>query len=530
MHNPHPIFIGCDTELYNAIHGENSQSEETGARAARAVLDQVEGLPRRTPIIYSPGIRPYDSYANAYGQYYHKPGYQHASISLNQGVVFNPQDCDRKYSPSNGGCNYIDLNHFETCTPEVRLAREFVAAFHANLRTAWAAAESAEGLLEGQHIVLLANNVDPYGSSYGGHMNYHISSWLWNKLVDRSPFSLLFLLTFKISSIIYTGQGRVLITKKGVPIYRVTQRGLKMKCVRGAQTTFNRPLFNERDEPLCNEARLHDIFYDTNLSEPSLYLKAGVNQLILAMLEEDYVDHNLIVDDPLYSLYIIDSDPSLQKKITLRNGKSLTAVELQILFFEKARQFVSKGLANEYVGDAEEILDYWRATLEMLRLRDFDGLSQRLDWVLKKYLIEKAMGDSSTLAWNPEEALHLDMIYSSLNPSEGIYFRALADQYVERIVSDDDIEHFRHYPPNTTRAWARANILRRVAPEDIIEVNWDEIKLRVRDQDRVSLHTIKFPHVYASTKLELETIFNECFDIKELLEKLDTFSEEINKY
>ena len=45
----------------------------------------------------------------------------------------DPQDWGRKFLRTNGACCYIDLNHLEVCTPEVRSARDFVAASRAML-------------------------------------------------------------------------------------------------------------------------------------------------------------------------------------------------------------------------------------------------------------------------------------------------------------------------------------------------------------------------------------------------------------
>lgn len=533
---PLPIIIGSDTELYNAIHDNEMRLSDTGGKASRVVLSEINGVANQTQTCYTNGnctpiSAPYHQTGHINYGYNTGQGYQHTYKSTNKShddstahsetqSRYNPQDHDRKYSVANGGCNYIDLNHLETCTPEVRLAREFVAVFHANLLAIREAAESAtEKLAEGQRIVLLANNVDPFGSSYGGHMNFHISSNLWNKLADRSFSSLAMLLTFKISSIVYTGQGRMTITPQGKPQYRLTQRGLEMKCVRGTQTTFNRPLFNARDEAHCEEARLHDIFYDTNLLEPALYLKAGVNQLILAMLEEDYIDHTLAVDDPLYALRVYDCAPSLEKKVNLINGESITAVDIQYRFFEHAQRFIESGRADLYVGEAKQILEYWGSTLDLLKARDFDRLSRRLDWVLKKRIIEHAIENHSASGWKSPQAFHLDMIYSSLDPNEGVYYQALADNYVERIVSDEDIAYFLHDPPVDTRAWGRTHLLRQLPADDIVAVNWDAIKVRIRKNRQLSTYTVKFPKVHGATEAELKQYFNNT-NTQELVEIL----------
>ena len=75
------------------------------------------------------------------------------------------QDWGRQYLSSNGGCIYIDMDHFELCTPEVRSARDYVIAWHAMLGIARTALDTANARLPiNKRIVLLANNSDGEGN------------------------------------------------------------------------------------------------------------------------------------------------------------------------------------------------------------------------------------------------------------------------------------------------------------------------------------------------------------------------------
>ena len=144
--------------------------------------------------------------------------------------------------------------------------------------------------------MLLANNSDGHGASYGGHLNMLVTRALWDEVFRIKLFPTLFLLAaYQVSSICFTGQGKVGAEnhRPDVP-FQLTQRGDFFDCLVAERTTFNRPIVNSRDEAHCGAgsasfdnqlARLHVIFYDTNLAETSTYLKVGVMQLVTAMLD-----------------------------------------------------------------------------------------------------------------------------------------------------------------------------------------------------------------------------------------------------
>ena len=62
---------------------------------------------------------------------------------------------------------------------------------------------------------------------------------------------------------------------------------------------------------------------------------------------------------------------------------------MQQRFFELAQKFVDAGHADGVVEDAETILREWGTVLDELRQGDWDTLSTKLDWVLKKRLIDR---------------------------------------------------------------------------------------------------------------------------------------------
>jgi proteasome accessory factor A len=223
-------------------------------------------------------------------------------------------------------------------------------------------------------------------------------------------------------------------------------------------------------------ARLHVIFYDSNLCHVANLLKVGVLQIVLAMIEAEDVDTSLLLDDPLAAVATWSRDPELGARVPTCDGRSLTAVELQLLFLERARAFVERGGCDGIVPRAGEIVALWEDTLAKLAERDFAALAGRLDWVLKRAAIERAFALRPDLDWTAPAAKQLDLAYSDLDPSRGLYWK-YEPSTVERVVTDDEIERFVVEPPADTRAWGRAMLLR-LGGDLVVDVDWDFVKFR----------------------------------------------------
>jgi len=446
------------------------------------------------------------------------------------------QDWGRRYLPANGGCCYIDLDHLEICLPEVLSAYDHVAAWHAMLRIVREAMAAAETRLPGtQRLHVLANNSDGAGNSYGSHLDFLISRRLWDDIFRRKLQYLLFLASFQVSSIVYAGQGKV-GSENGAPPadFQLSQRADFFEQLSAIQTTFARPIVNARDEPLCGGrpardwdgrsfdpavdlARLHVIFYDSNLCETAALLKVGVLQVILAMMEAGRVSLDAILDSPLQALRAWSHDPTLRARAACLDGRRVTAVELQLRFHEEACRFLAAGGADGIVPRAAEIVDLWGDTLEKLRARRWDALSGRLDWVLKRKLLQQAAARRGDLTW--AVAKHLDHLYASLDESEGLHWACRARGAVDRVVSDEAIELLRHAPPENTRAWTRAWLLRH-AGSAVERIDWDELRFWVDDGGPFRQRTLRMANPLDFTRASAGLDGAEEWSLDHILDRL----------
>lgn len=486
MFSKAPKLMGGDFELGNFILGDPAQSK-TGSRASRLLLRQIRGFPVSSRESQTSEGGPSSSWGST------RAGRQHHQSAP---PAFNPQDWGRQFLADNGGCIYIDLDHLELCVPEVLSAYDHLAAYHAMIRMARRATREAAGELSpGESIHVLVNNSDGLGNSYGGHLSFLLTRQAWNNILQRKIQYALFLAAYQVSSIIFTGQGKVGCERLNATAdFQLSQRADFFHGITGSQTTFNRPIINGRDEPLCgslrapqgggrldpsaNLARLHVIFYDSNLSHVAHFLKVGVMQIILAMIEQEYADFNLILEDPVSALHHWSADPSLQARAGLINGGVTTALELQCAFLDRAKRFADQGGLSGIVPDYEKILSLWEDTLTKLASGNLEELARRLDWALKKWVLMRAFEKNPSLTWQSPEVKHLDQIFGNVLPEEGLYWRFAESGFSDTLVSEERIGQLMTSPPEDTRAWTRAMLLRLAEPAEIDDVDWDLVSIR----------------------------------------------------
>ncbi len=555
-------LCGADIELGNFVLGFKRRGH-TCAEASRALLREIDGFSGRRwsasygsdPVSDVAGDASHTATRYVDGHGYREPTGHRRGIQSGYASAgsYDPQDWGRKFLPTNGGCAYIDLDHLELCVPETLSAEDHVACWHAQLRLAQDALAAANvAAADGLRIQGLVCNSDGLGNSFGSHLNFLITRQAWNDLFQRRPHYLGHLAAYQVSSIVFTGQGKV-GSENGMPPadFQLSQRADMIETLVGHQTTYRRPLLNTRDEPLCGPhglsgdhhegeralreslARLHVIFFDATLCQAGSLLKVGVMQIILAMLEAREIDPALALDDPLDALWSWSHDPDLRTTAAMASGGRATAVELQRRFAADARRFVEKGDCDRFVPGAEDILELWEDTLDRLEDRDFDTLSRRLDWVLKRSILERVMDGRPDLDWSSPEMKHLDLMYGSLDPEEGLFWSYARSGTLEQVVSAERIEHFRYNPPEDTRAWGRAMWLRYAGRHRTTCVDWDRVEVKVpRVGHRYPRATrIDLSDPLGSTRADLGSVFEDAegAGLAELVDRLEAHDRRIEE-
>jgi proteasome accessory factor PafA2 len=384
---------------------------------------------------------------------------------------------------TNGARYYVDHAHPEYSTPECADALELVRADKAGERVLARSMQAASRVLEpGQSIVVYKNNSDGKGNSYGTHENY---------LVDRAvPFSSLVrhLLPWFATRQVFTGAGKVGSENGAPPVdYQLSQRADFFEEEVGLETTLKRPIINTRDEPHADPQlyrRLHVIAGDANLCEVAMFLKIGTTAIVLAMIEDGFIDgaggsrKEWSLAGPVPAMRTVSHDPTCRAGVELADGGHMTAVELQWEFLRLAQKYADEtGLeacGGETVGG--QVLARWEAVLTALE-RDPRSLDGQLDWVTKLNLLD-AYTARDALSWDDPKLALLDLQYHDVRPDRSLYERLVRAGKIERLVAEAEVLDAITEPPGSTRAYFRGTCLTRW-PEAVVAANWDSLILDI---------------------------------------------------
>ncbi len=517
-----PRLGGADIELANYIVGVDNRGRSTGDEASRLLLAEVPGV-----LAISRDDKDHDK---------DRPEGKRSSHDFGAH--------GRKFLPCNGGSAYIDLDHFELCLPEVIGVRDHLAAYHAMLRIGRRALVRANRRLahagSSRRVEVLVNNSDGHGASYGSHLDMAITRNGFSDLF-RKPGLLGGLASYQASSIAFSGQGKVGAEDGAEDVeFQLSQRADFLCTLLGQQTTFYRPIVNTRDEALCgrrgseansNMARLHVIFYDSNLCHVAHFLKVGVLQIIITMIEAGAVPAGLVLDDPVEAAISWSHDPTLRETAELVAGNAVTCVEHQWMWFDAAERFLSQGLHEAFIPDLDELLELWGKTLQRLEAAaasgDFEPLSGDLDWVLKQRCLQMAIDNHAGLSWESPEIKQLDHCYSNLDLDNGLYWNYERSGIVNRLVTDEEIKRFEVSPPLNTRAWTRAQLLR-VAEAEIDYIDWDKICFRSPGSFRRRF-TLSMDDPFSLGRDQAESLLEQARSTNEVVDELSAASDSFSR-
>lgn len=365
---------------------------------------------------------------------------------------------------TNGARLYVDHAHPEYSCPEVTNPLDVVRWEKAGERIIRHGAELVAQMPGANRLLLYKNNIDNKGASYGSHENYLMRRDVaFDTIVEA-------LTPFFVSRQIICGAGRVGIGQDGrEPGFQISQRADYFEVNVGLETTLKRPIINTRDEPHADPLtyrRLHVIIGDANLSETAIWLKHGITAIVLTMIENGSAPENLELEDPVGALRAISHDPTLQTRVQLRDGRQLTAVELQREYLAAAQAYAA---ADEQTAG---ILAEWGDVLDVLE-RDPMECSDRLDWVAKLQILQ-TYRQRDSVDWDHAKLHLIDLQYHDVRPDKGIYHRLVRSGRIRTLLDEDEIASAVSEPPYDTRAYFRGKCLSTFA-SSIAAASWDSV-------------------------------------------------------
>ncbi len=379
----------------------------------------------------------------------------------------------------NGSRLYLDVgSHPEYATAECDDVRQLVTHDRAGERILEGLVADAQQRLEHEGlpgtIHLFKNNTDSAGNSYGCHENY-----LVRRQGDFGRLSDV-LVPFLITRQVLTGAGKVLSTPRGA-VYCLSQRADHIWEAVSSATTRSRPIINTRDEPHADAEhfrRLHVIVGDSSMSESTTMLKVGATDLLLRLVEAGIPMRDLSLENPIRAIRDISHDMTGLAPITLANGRTATAVDLQEEYLARVSDFVAQRGGGS--PQDKQVLELWERGLHALRTGDLSLVERELDWVIKYRLIER-YGAKHDLPLSDVRVQRLDLAYHDISRTEGLYNLLAAKGLVERLTTDLEVFEATSVPPQTTRAKLRGDFVR-AAQEARRDYTVDWVHLKLNDQ------------------------------------------------
>jgi proteasome accessory factor A len=378
----------------------------------------------------------------------------------------------------NGARLYLDVgSHPEYATPECDDLVDLVTHDKAGERTLEGLLMDAERRLREEGIAgdiyLFKNNTDSAGNSYGCHENYLVGRHgEFSRLADV-------LIPFLVTRQIICGAGKVLQTPRGA-VYCVSQRAEHIWEGVSSATTRSRPIINTRDEPHADAERfrrLHVIVGDSNMSETTALLKIGTTDLVLRMIEAGVVMRDLTLENAIRAIREVSHDMTGRRRVKLANGREASALEIQLEYYAKARDFVQRRGTD---ATAERVLDLWERTIKAVDGGDLGLVEREIDWVTKYQLIERYR-EKHGLALSSPRVAQIDLAYHDVSRRRGLYYLLERKGAVDRVTTDLRIFEAKSVPPQTTRARLRGDFIKR-AQEKRRDFTVDWVHLKLNDQ------------------------------------------------
>ena len=419
---------------------------------------------------------------------------------------------------TNGARFYVDHAHPEYSSPEVTNAWDAMvydaAGDHILMQAvADTAAFSSQGksVLEGHEpcppLKIYKNNVDGKGASYGAHENYRYRRDIDFEVIAQA------LIPFFVARQVIIGAGRVGLGQQGdKPGFQISQRADYIEQEISLETTLNRGIINTRDEPHTNAdnwGRLHVIIGDANMSQTANLLKFGMTTLVLDSIEAGCDFRDLKLKNAVSEVSQVSHDLELTHKLTLADGRALTAVELLGIY----RDRIITTLAGQLSEVDHKVLQLWEEVM-LLLAEDPLKTSHLLDWTAKWALIKSFVGRG--LAIDDAKIKLVDLQYSDIDPARSLHHALVAKGRMRELASQGEIAHAATTPPTGSRAYFRGEMISRF-PESITAANWESLLVRDTTGREFRIPTTELDGL---TKQEIGGILTNATSVDEVLKAL----------
>jgi len=236
---------------------------------------------------------------------------------------------------------------------------------------------------------------------------------------------------------------------------------------------------------------------------------------VLAMIEDRFLAADLGIESPVAELRAISHDPSLKHLVTLRDGRKMTAVQLQMEYLELARKYSEDKYGSDVDDITSDVLTRWESVLTRLAENPMQ-LSGELDWVAKLEILEGYRARDG-LDWGHPRLELVDLQYADVRLDRGLYNRLVSRGRMDRLVSEDAVMNAMDEPPEDTRAYFRGRCLRQY-PEAVAAASWDSVIFDI--PGRESLQRVPTLEPLRGTRTHVGGLLESCHTAADLVAAL----------
>jgi proteasome accessory factor A len=233
--------------------------------------------------------------------------------------------------------------------------------------------------------------------------------------------------------------------------------------------------------------------------------------IVLSMIEDDFIDRDLSLDSPVLAYRRVSRDLACRETVRLKDGRALTAVDLQREFLDMAHRYYRD---REHEPWVDEVMARWGSVLDRLAV-DPMSLDRELDWVIKRHIIENYMAKHGC-EWSDSRVAMIDLQYHDIRPGKGLYYKLEESDAVERLTTEDEVTKAIYDPPKDTRAYFRGMCLQKYSDE-VVSASWDSV---IFDLKEGPLKKIFMLEPLRGTEAHVRALFEESATAGDLLRNL----------
>jgi proteasome accessory factor A len=205
----------------------------------------------------------------------------------------------------------------------------------------------------------------------------------------------------------------------------------------------------------------------------------------------------------------------LRHLVTLRDGRKMTGIQLQMEYLELARKYTEDRYGSDVDDMTADVLTRWESLLTRLA-EDPMLASRELDWVAKLELIEGYRARDG-LGWGHPRLQLVDLQYSDVRAERGLYNRLAARGRMVRLVDEQDVTRAIENPPEDTRAYFRGRCLQQY-PEAVAAASWDSVIFDIPGHE--SLQRVPTLEPLRGTRAHVGGLLDRCRTAAELVAAL----------